>query len=289
MEIYSKNIPYIEKDLEAEANLAQHVAYFSIAGSSEMKNFRSPDAYVFIFFDKVSGWHSIDFVKYEEKDLQVHISFPGQIHSWSSGENARGHKLIISRYFVEKYLFEVDFLKLKINENPVLDLTRESFGELENDLKRIAAELSADMVKWDIVTRRAELIVRMIDYLIKDKVRLDVQLGKVKPAIQQFNLLLDAYYLTEKKVSFYADQLAITANYLNILCKQVYGHTAKKIISKRVILEAKRLLCGSNLSIKEITYDLQFSSVAAFSAYVKEHTGYSPKQLRENSLIHRSA
>ncbi|MFD1768774.1 helix-turn-helix domain-containing protein [Sphingobacterium suaedae] len=285
MEMQREDIPYIEKDLEAEANIAQHIAYYRIAGSSEIENFRSPDAYVFIFFERNSGWHAIDFVKYEEKDLQVHISFPGQIHSWSSGARARGHKLIISKYFVDKYLFEVDFLKLQLNEHAVLDITREHFDELESDLKRIAAELSNKNIKWDIVSLRAGLIIRLIDYLIKDKVLLEAQLGPVKPVIQQFNQLLDEHFHTEKKVSFYADKLAITPNYLNILCKDVYSETAKQLINKWVVLEAKRLLCGSPLSVKEISYTLEFSSVAAFSDYVKEHTGYSPKQWRENSLV----
>jgi AraC-like DNA-binding protein len=46
------------------------------------------------------------------------------------------------------------------------------------------------------------------------------------------------------------------------------------------INEAKRLLCGTSPSIKEIAYLCGFSSLSYFSKLFKKRTGLSPREYR---------
>ena len=52
MQTEDKHPLFIPKDLEAEANIKDHVAYFPMAGQSQIDNFRSPDSYVLLFLKK---------------------------------------------------------------------------------------------------------------------------------------------------------------------------------------------------------------------------------------------
>ncbi|WP_018627382.1 helix-turn-helix domain-containing protein [Niabella aurantiaca] len=81
-------------------------------------------------------------------------------------------------------------------------------------------------------------------------------------------------------MAYYARQLNITPNYLNILCKRSLFASANELIRKRLILEAKRLLGISGKSIKEIAYELGFCDTANFSNFFKSHTGVAPKAFR---------
>ncbi len=58
------------------------------------------------------------------------------------------------------------------------------------------------------------------------------------------------------------------------------GKTSKELIQSRISIEAKRMLYFSDLSIKEIGYELGFSEPANFSAFFKNCTGMSPSTFR---------
>ena len=62
------------------------------------------------------------------------------------------------------------------------------------------------------------------------------------------------------------------------------GHTPKTMIVERVMLEAKRLLIHTELSIKEIAYDLGFEEPTNFIKYFRKHTGKTPIEFRESQL-----
>jgi AraC-like DNA-binding protein len=58
------------------------------------------------------------------------------------------------------------------------------------------------------------------------------------------------------------------------------GKTAKEHIQARIALEAKRLLHFSDLSVKEIGFQLGFPEPANFSAFFKKCTGSSPSNFK---------
>jgi AraC-like DNA-binding protein len=62
--------------------------------------------------------------------------------------------------------------------------------------------------------------------------------------------------------------------------KSLSGKTAKDFIQSRIIIEAKRMLYFTELSLKEIGYQLGFSEPANFSAFFKKSTGKSPSLFR---------
>ncbi|MCD2422417.1 helix-turn-helix domain-containing protein [Niabella pedocola] len=273
-----------EKDLVAEANILEHVTYIKMAGASHVENFRSPDAYVFIFFEKSEGWHSIDFERYEEGDCQVHISFPEQIHSWNSGSGTRGHKLIVSKYFVEKYMFETAFINAKFNYCPVLNLDAGFFKKITREVVLLSEELNVAGIRADLAMVRTKLILTLINLYITEHVKKDLVEKKANPILNRFSVLLHEGFGEGNTVSYYADKLAITPNYLNIICRRYAGVNAKHFISQRRLLEAKRLLLGSELSIKEIAFKLGFNEISNFSFYIKSNTGFYPRQYREQPV-----
>jgi len=277
---------HIEKDLDWEASLINDIMYVPLAGASENFNFRSPDSYVFIFFEKCKGWHSIDFVEYEEKDNQVHISFPGQIHSWKTEENAKGHKLILSKKFVETKLSDMSFSALYLNSSPVIDLPKDFAERIFAELKWIEKDFADEYVPPKILSFRIQLVLSLVNAHIEALEETSLINEKKHPIISKFLELIETDFTGSKSVSFYANKIAVTSNYLNILSKKELGVTAKVIINRKVILEAKRLLLGSDLTIKEIAFNLGFRSIAAFSSFMYNRTGMYPKGLRKEDVYH---
>ncbi|HVI48248.1 MAG TPA: helix-turn-helix domain-containing protein [Chitinophaga sp.] len=109
----------------------------------------------------------------------------------------------------------------------------------------------------------------------------DLKVFQSNPRLAKFNLLIDKYYKQEKLVGFYASKLHISANYLNILCKNNLHVSATKLIQQRVLPEAKRLLQTTDHSIKEIAFEPGFVDHAYFSNFFKAQAGITPTQFRE--------
>jgi len=98
----------------------------------------------------------------------------------------------------------------------------------------------------------------------------------------RFIRLVSLNYKQERKVSFYASELCITTKYLSTIVKAISHKTPGRWIDEIVMTEALYLLKYSNISIKEITYQLNFPNVSFFGKFFKRHMGVSPHYYRIN-------
>lgn len=117
--------------------------------------------------------------------------------------------------------------------------------------------------------------------------RLDVAMkkGVVKKTrsnviFENFLRLVSEHHNTQHNVSFYAEMLYLTPKYLSKLVKEVSGKSAPEWIDSFIILEAKNLLKYSDMSIKEIAFNMHFSTVPSFYKFFRKHTGMTPAEFR---------
>ena len=134
-------------------------------------------------------------------------------------------------------------------------------------------------MSWDILNARCRIIAQLTSRAAEEKLN-NLTVYETKPILFKYLSLIDDHFKEQKSVSFYADQLNITPNYLNILCKRHFNVAAMHLIHHRVVLEAKRLIQISDQSFKEISYQLGFNDPAYFSNFFKNQTGISPNQFR---------
>jgi AraC-like DNA-binding protein len=96
----------------------------------------------------------------------------------------------------------------------------------------------------------------------------------------QFIRLLEENFRTERRVSWYAEQLGITPKYLSEMVKQVSMRTPNDWIDSYVVLEIRVLLRNTTKSIKEIAEAINFPNQSFFGKYFKDHMGMSPSEYR---------
>jgi AraC family transcriptional activator of pobA len=98
--------------------------------------------------------------------------------------------------------------------------------------------------------------------------------------LQEFTRLLEKHFREHLPIEHYAQRLGISAAHLNALCRRLAGQSALQMINQRLLLEAKRCLVYTAMTIIQVSDSLGFSEPAYFSRFFKRGTGQSPKEFR---------
>lgn len=99
-----------------------------------------------------------------------------------------------------------------------------------------------------------------------------------------FKRKLMQFVKQQRRPSFYANELCISEVYLNEAVKKCSGMTPTEWIAMTIILEAKRLLRSTSLSVKEVAHELGFEDHAYFSRLFKKNTTVTPLEFRRSIL-----
>ncbi|BDD04752.1 helix-turn-helix domain-containing protein [Aureibacter tunicatorum] len=95
--------------------------------------------------------------------------------------------------------------------------------------------------------------------------------------------LIEAHYKSEFKVEFYAESMFLTLKALSKICKDYYKTSPKALINERRILEIKRLLRGTDRSVKSIAFELNFDEPTNMFKFFKKHVGITPNEFRSST------
>jgi AraC family transcriptional activator of pobA len=95
-----------------------------------------------------------------------------------------------------------------------------------------------------------------------------------------FCQLVEERYGKHQPVACYARTIGITAAHLNVLCRQAANKSALELIHERLLLEAKRNLVYTSMTVSVVSYTLGFSDPAYFTRFFKRQTGLAPKDFR---------
>lgn len=99
--------------------------------------------------------------------------------------------------------------------------------------------------------------------------------------ISQFVELLFKYHKKERSIAFYADKMFLTPKYLSKVIKDITGKPILQWIDEMVIMAAKALLKTSNMTILQISEELNFANASFFGSFFRKRVGMTPVHYRE--------
>ena len=98
-----------------------------------------------------------------------------------------------------------------------------------------------------------------------------------------FSRLIEEEYAIHHTVAHYARRMGLSAAHLNALCRQTAGRSALELIHDRILLEAKRNLVYTSMTVSTVSYALGFADPAYFTRFFKRVSGLSPKDFRNQA------
>lgn len=246
------------------------------------------DFYNLIYIKQGSGTHHIDFKRFEVEAKQMFFMNDGQVHEWELSEETTGYTLFFKKEFYEVMeknlaLAALPFFNNSNNDAPVVLFSAEQSQTIENLFEEIITEFKANNPHRETLIKSYLKIIlihslRVYQPLFKgDNTELNIS------KIRSFEKLIEKHFREYKSVKDFGDKLNITANYLNAICTKTVGRTAGEMIRDRVILEAKRLLLHSSISVCEMAYHLGYDDCSYFIRVFKKDVGFTPEQFRQSN------
>ncbi|MEO1098227.1 MAG: helix-turn-helix domain-containing protein [Bacteroidota bacterium] len=94
---------------------------------------------------------------------------------------------------------------------------------------------------------------------------------------------IEQHYIKQKNAGYYAEKQNLSLKRLNEITTTSIGKTVTQLIHERLILEAKRRLLFTEISVAEIAYQIGFEDVNYFYRFFKKRVGNTPLQFRNTS------
>ena len=103
--------------------------------------------------------------------------------------------------------------------------------------------------------------------------------------LSEFTNLIEQDYIHHHQLTFYATKIGISTAHLNAVCREFIQRSALDLIHARIMLEAKRNLVYTSLTIKTVAEMLGFADPAYFTRFFKRQAGLSPKEFRQQLVV----
>jgi AraC-like DNA-binding protein len=239
-----------------------------------------------IFLITGSGRLMHDFRDHDVSGVTLFFLSPGQVHTIHPAPQMRGTVASFTQEFFDHHtpppsmLFDLPFF-FSSGIAPWLSVGRE-------EAARVTA-LFADLQRENdaALAGAAEVLRATLRILFVHAGRLFAQRHPVRQTsraallARQFHLALENHFRQWQALTPYAKELGVTVNHLNDVVHQETGHAAGELIRQRRLLDAKRLLLHSDLSVAEIGYQTGFQDPSYFTRFFRRHAGQTPVEFRD--------
>jgi len=170
-------------------------------------------------------------------------------------------------------VFEVPFIELNdIQASGIKSIIEEIQFEMENE----------DANTEEMLRILLKLIILKSTRIWKQKHQLSEEEKQTGVHfLRKFSKLVEENYKTHHTVADYAEMLFITPKSLSKKIGLLSKETPNDIIKNRIILESKRLLAHTTMSVKEIAYSLNYEDDAYFVRFFTKNAGVSPTSFRK--------
>ncbi len=244
-------------------------------------------SYLIVLFTKGEGWHSVDFASYPYQEGTLLCIAENQVHQWKINLENDAFVLAFSKEFLYKTPQDREVLEsYRIFDyslqSPILTLDHQDYQRfltLFQELKHEFDRLEADTFKHDIYRNLLRTILLLAERH-KRKAAQPAMLAQYGE-FARFREQVEVDFSRTRNVRDYAATLGYSPKKLNQVTQVILSKNAKLFVDERVILEIKRLLIHTNLSIKEIANRTGFDEPTNMVKFFKRYTRQTPMAFRE--------
>jgi len=216
----------------------------------------------------------------------------GHMHRFTTSQDLSGYAITFRHNFLpyleaENLGYFLYSLYQHCEELNYLRLDRDSLSDMQLHFAQL---LSNFRIEKNSFGYREMLQTGLLQIMIK-MIRLgDNQVARTKTGTRtlstyySFLELLEYSFKKENEIGFYSAKLGLASRNLNEILRKNSAKTFKEIMLEKKCYEAKKLIALTNLSLKEIAYQLGFKSQSYFCYTFRKGSGITPRQYRTKTF-----
>jgi AraC family transcriptional activator of pobA len=237
------------------------------------------DFFQIILITAGSGEHQIDFNRHKVVSNQIFIMKPGQMHSWELSKGVKGYVVEFSHQSLNLSTANSELIN-QFSLSPDVHHFRHKhdFIMLIKLTEIMITEFKAQREMHDLCLQ-GYLLSFVIQIIRSDERR--VKQEKIITIIENFKQLLENNFKEAHSVGFYSQRLGVSSKALTMQLSRSIGKPPRVLIQERILLESKRYLAFSGLSIADIGYKLGFEDANYFTRFFRLHEKQTPAQFRK--------
>jgi len=241
------------------------------------------------FIEEGTTFFSINDKHYQVGPKDVIFSIPGEIRRWDTTNIPKGYVLIFEEEFLLTFFNDPMFLKNLSFFNPERITAKINIADIMPRIGFLIQNIIYEINNYQSIDKHMlrALLYETLLLLNREYNKLyNSNKENQNTPNRHLNLfinLVDKDYKNFHSIKYYAGELCITPNYLNEIVRKTMGINAKLYIQNKILLEVKKLLTYTDLSIAEISEELNFTSLSYFIRFFRNKTNHTPLQYRNNT------
>lgn len=225
----------------------------------------------------------VDFTDVTLRENDMIVVAKGQVCQFDFSSPYKGYALLFTSKFFAETEFDASFLYKSKALSPMFQRhPLKTNKKTDNFFALVEREINGPKDAFQAPITRSYLRILL---LYMDRYIDAENVGGVNELANKFCHSVEEHYKTSQSVSDYQKELGVTSKKLTGAVMEAIGMTPKSYVDSRRVLEAKRLLLYSELSVKEISFELGFDEATNFNKFFKKHTGASPAEFRKSERI----
>ncbi len=230
---------------------------------------------------------TIDLKPFTAKAPCLFIALSGQIIQYEYiSKDFSGSHIMMSDRFLNNLAIDIKEsvpLFISVHDNPWIPLNDEELESIVEfyTMMQKTVRASENPHRMEIVKHLTQAFFYSSGYnyyklpAIEERSKKDI-------LAENFLALVKSNFKERRGMEFYADKLCLTPKYLSKVIKENTGKSANEWIDNYVILEARALFRSTNMTVQQVSDELNFPNQSFFGKYFKRHTGESPKAYRKS-------
>lgn len=244
--------------------------------SNEVERLHRHPGFEIIWITSGSARLAVDMTEFHLTSGMVYCIAPGQIHSLQLACNTEGYSITFTNEFISQQDLSILFIYengCSLCQPGLISISDEMQPFMRETLDRMLKEIDNFMLRREVLFNLLKLFLLDLTRHFEHKEAVKSLNSRNLDLMSRFLALLEKHYVQRKPVLFYANELHVTANYLNEVVKRISGFPASYHIHQRIIMEAKRQAAFALSTMKEVALNLGFDDFAHFSRFFKKNAG----------------